>query len=850
MSNSTINNDDIDIIDEDYKITSEINKKILKKGNVNNHKVEFVQASEKIIKDNLENLENDFDIDISDMNDDELDKVMEKEKNQQMNDDEIINYLIQNDEVDPALKNSNNKSKNKNLNNNNNDEIKNQENNNNNNNNNNIINKLLKTNNKNKKINIKNLTYKIDHYLQKRKKKLETIQEKIEEEKKHNNFPKKKQKLRTFEEFIKDQQNHIEKVRLKIKSLQKEKDEMYDELVTLKPEINEKSKEITKKVNKNFVERLYNVSNKKDESKNTSNINTDISILANKKLSKEKENYFNNLYNDAQRYKNKINEKRNEIYNEIMQSNKSMNLSNKILYKKFKEQFQKEINNLFIQNNLIDFNNCIKLFFSLGFIKDNNINNDEKILIIEILECLNYEPINLNDLSYVNYSKNNIKINIDHLYIFCLSIIGLLNYYILMSFNDSINLTIDTKNSNNQNILIKLNEELSNRIVLHKKYGGFDSNKNYVISPLQSQHIFSHFFILFRNWKNENFNNNYNNSNLYINQPKFQPTLIASKSSKNLTNKNNGNLFTHINQSLNRKNEFEKEFNKIKKEKEKKEMENCTFKPKINKYNFKDNNVINLNTFANKLGVNSSDLIKNKNNLSQIKQKKYVHYSDNKEKECTFHPKIINNYDKIKQKYNDINKDELFDDDEKYFIKRIEAGRKKRDLENSAMNLRNYSSEGIITTSNNQRLNSNNSLNRIRLNTQNNISKNLNDMSQYNPYTDKALYDYLNKKTPKNNSKIFNTSEKKNSTPSKYNTLSNVKNISDNNNIYKRKKLLISMDVSLKNGINKKIYVLEGDKAFDLAKRFAKENNLDLKKQNKLKNLIQKEIDKYYKLNF
>lgn len=845
MSSSTINNDEINIIDEDYKITSEINKKILKKGNMNNHKVEFVQASEKIIKDNLENLENDFDIDISDMNDDELDKVMEKEKNQQMNDDEIINYLIQNDEVDPNLKNNNiNKFNDKNKISKENNEIKknsNQE------NKNNIINKLIKTNNNNKKINIKNLTYKIDNYLQKRKKKLETIQEKIEEEKKHNNYPRKKQKLRTFEEFIKAQQQHIEKVRLKIKSLQKEKDEMYDELVTLKPEINEKSKEITKNVNKNFVERLYNISNKKDESKNVSNINTDISILANKKLSKEKENYFNNLYNDAQKYKNKIKEKRNEIYNEIMQSNKSMNLSNKILYKKFKEQFQREINNLFIQNNLIDFNNCIKLFFSLGFIKDNNISNDEKVLIIEILECLNYETINLIDLSYVNYSKNNIKINIDHLYIFCLSILGLLNYYILMSFNDGINLTIDTNNSNNQNVLIKLNEELSNRIVLHKKYGGFDNNKNYVISPLQSQHIFSHFFILFRNWKSENFNNNYNNSNLYINQPKFQPTLISSKSSKNLTNKIDGNLFTHINQSINRKNEFEKEFNKMKKEKEKKEMENCTFKPKINKYNFKNNNIINLNTFANKLGVNSSDLLKNKNN-SQINQKKYVHYSDNKEKECTFHPKIINNYEKIKQKYNDINNDELFDDDEKYFIKRIEAGRKKRDLENSAKNLRNYSSEGIITSSNNQRLNSSNSLNRIRLYTQNNMLKN-NDKNKYNPYTDKTLYDYLIKKTPTNNTKYFTTSEKKKSTPSKYNSLRNVKNISDNN-IYKRKKLLISIDVTLKNGINKKIYVLEGDKAFDLAKKFAKENNLDIKKQNKLKNLIQKEIDKYYKLNF
>ena len=846
MSSSTINNDEINIIDEDYKITSEINKKILKKENMNNHKVEFVRASEKIIKDSLENLENDFDIDISDMNDDELDKVMEKEKNQQMNDDEIINYLIQHDEVDPNLKNNNNnKFNDKNKIPKENIETKknsNQE------NKNNIINKLIKTNNNNnKKINIKNLTYKIDNYLQKRKKKLETIQEKIEEEKKHNNYPRKKQKLRTFEEFIKAQQQHIEKVRLKIKSLQKEKDEMYDELVTLKPEINEKSKEITKNVNKNFVERLYNISNKKDDNKNVSNINTDISILANKKLSKEKENYFNNLYNDAQKYKNKIKEKRNEIYSEIMQSNKSMNLSNKILYKKFKEQFQREINNLFIQNNLIDFNNCIKLFISLGFIKDNNISNDEKVLIIEILECLNYETINLIDLSYVNYSKNNIKINIDHLYIFCLSILGLLNYYILMSFNDGINLTIDTKNSNNQNVLIKLNEELSNRIVLHKKYGGFDNNKNYVISPLQSQHIFSHFFILFRNWKSENFNNNYNNSNLYINQPKFQPTLISSKSSKNLTNKIDGNLFTHINQSINRKNELEKEFNKIKKEKEKKEMENCTFKPKINKYNFKNNNVINLNTFTNKLGVNSSDLLKNKNN-SQINQKKYVHYSDNKLKECTFHPKIINNYEKIKQKYNDINNEELFDDDEKYFIKRIEAGRKKRDLENSATNLRNYSSEGIITSSNNQRLNSSNSLNRIRLYTQNNIYKN-NDQNKYNPYTDKALYDYLNKKKPTNNTKYFTTSDKKNSTPSKYNSLSNVKNISDNN-IYKRKKLLISIDVTLKNGLNKKIYVLEGDKAFDLAKKFAKENNLDIKKQNKLKNLIQKEIDKYYKLNF
>ena len=125
MSSSTINNDDVDIIDEDYKITSEINKKILKRGNFNNHKAEFVQVTEKIIKDNLENLENDFDIDISDMNDDDLDKVMEKEKNQQMNDDEIIQYLIQNDEEVPKSNKKNNKSNKKNNNNYNNNNNKN-----------------------------------------------------------------------------------------------------------------------------------------------------------------------------------------------------------------------------------------------------------------------------------------------------------------------------------------------------------------------------------------------------------------------------------------------------------------------------------------------------------------------------------------------------------------------------------------------------------------------------------------------------------------------------------------------------------------------------------------------------
>ena len=70
--------------------------------------------------------------------------------------------------------------------------------------------------------------------------------------------------------------------------------------------------------------------------------------------------------------------------------------------------------------------------------------------------------------------------------------------------------------------------------------------------------------------------------------------------------------------------------------------------------------------------------------------------------------------------------------------------------------------------------------------------------------------------------------------------------------------LIISIDVGLKNGIKKKLYVYEGDKSEELAKKFAAENSkcyiyiimlyidLDNNKQTKLNFLIQKEISKYH----
>ena len=49
---------------------------------------------------------------------------------------------------------------------------------------------------------------------------------------------------------------------------------------------------------------------------------------------------------------------------------------------------------------------------------------------------------------------------------------------------------------------------------------------------------------------------------------------------------------------------------------------------------------------------------------------------------------------------------------------------------------------------------------------------------------------------------------------------------------------LLIIDVNIKQGIKKKIYVYEGDTPQLLSEKFAKENNLDLDIQNKLQNLI------------
>ena len=686
--------------------TINLKKNISTNENIPNHKVEFVHIPGKQLLDTLDSFDNFNDIDLGSMNEQDIEKIMKKEKNKQMNDEELLNYLLRNEEIEKEENEENNIVK---------------------------IHRFKEKENK-EKINELN---KIDEYLERRNKKLEIIQEKIDEEKNKNkkrnkisnnilnysnnqnntnsyNLNKKnKNKLNTFEQFIQNQKTHIEKVKEKVSKLKNEQNNLYNNLCYNIPEICNGSKKIMEKNNKNVVDRLYNTKKELPLSFNHETI-----ISATTRLSKDKQKYLFNLYNDAQKRKEKIKEKENEIYNkELMNSSKISHNSNKILYKKFKDKFQYEINNNNdFNDNSITFKDLEKIFINLKFIKGNQISNEEFILINEIYESLTNEKDINENTNYIKYSKS---INLDHLYIFCLSIIGLLNYYILTSYSNN-----DKKLSDNE-ILLKVNEELNSKIKIHKKFGGFDENNNYIITPNQSKIIFSRFIFFYQNWKNsltenkkiqnkEIINSN-NTTNVNINTLNINQNIRTSKINLNKGNIINhktyysnteGNLFQHINQGLMRKTEIEKNINEQKKKKELEEMANCTFMPKINKYK-NDDNIISLENIVSKYNMTEKDIYKKEKAIIQKAE-----YEKKEKEELTFKPKI-NNIDNI-QKYYSENKvpiDEFIQDEEN-FAKRLEKGRKERALIDNAFKLRNYNMK-INLTKDNKDLERNKSVERL-----------------------------------------------------------------------------------------------------------------------------------------
>ena len=647
--------------------------------------------------------------------------------------------------------------------------------------------------------------------------------------------------------------------------------------------------------------RLYNQNIKKIEKEN-SNKNEKNRNSINNNINEE---YLNNLYQDykLREKKNKEkedleNKKRKEILNY-----KAASTSNKYLYNKFKKSFKKEIEKILIEkgnNTKLNYNQLKNIFINLNFIpksqsENENINN----LLNEI---------------YENLKDSNNLISIDHLFIFSLSIVKLFEYYIISNYQITNSTTLNTESlennkkeisnsisqkdlkiniiSNNkllhknnsvlqvnslENNCLKLdyiNKELQSRIIKNMKFGGFDSNNNFIITCTHAEMIFKNFLIFYQNYSNPNINKENNNNEFSKENIKKKQMIRASTSnsvvqsykSNLLLNKqkinDRNNRSNYLNQTHNtetdnnkkqkrnksnsslrieqlylsnskKKNFLEKEKEKYLEQKEKEEKINCTFKPKINSNAQYKNNIIPIDKNNNNNNINEkrmdylykkgTEKIINKKDktLDEIEVEKY-------KKELTFKPQINNiNYEVFKKNFNVENNYDI-----QKFNQRLLKGREEREIKESAFERGEFLIQNTRNLFENNNLNHNKTESNKNNNKRSFIQNSTNNLNK-TPIRNQIRSNSKNKNNKLNNSYINNKNNKLNNNNK---TNNNIKTCKENP--------ILQIDINLKHGLKKKVYVYEGDTSESLAKNFSLENGLDDKMRKKLQNLIQQEMDK------
>ena len=750
-----------------------------------------------------------------------------------------------------------------------------------------LIENELKKYNLPKKINI---SKKIQSYIEKKNKNLKEIKEKKEEEfkqkytfapiiNKKNNSDNKK---RNLNQFLKDQEEYQQKINEKITNIKDSQIKKEEEQLKLKPKIQISSEKMAQEKYKGeeVFKRLYNQQQKKNIEKEVkkaeknfrnNNINNNVN-----------EEYLNNLYQDAKNREKKNKEKEdleNKKRKEQINYKAALN-SNKYLFNKFKNNFKNQIEKLIsnseIENNKIDLNQLKELFINLNFIPQSQSNSElMNNLLNEIFENLKDE----NDL-----------ICIDHIFIFCISILGLFDFYILSNYqiNNSNNTIQTDENENNENenkelinsssqknlksnissnkplqknfsvktvglnddISSKLeiiNKDFSSRIINNVKFGGFDNENNFIITSNYAKLISKHFITFYQNYNNPNFYDNIKDNNIKSNNNrKFsKKNLIPNK-----TNNTNNN---------NKEKNSDKNYNKI--------IPNTSENKKQNRSNSNSRRI-------EQLYLESA---KKKNHLEKEKEKFLEQKEKEEKKICTFKPKINSN-----SKYNNniipvaenMNSQEFRM--ELLYKKGTEILLNKKDKTNDEIEAEKYKDELTfkpnihdvnydifkknlnVNDSDfekfNQRLqkgreerelkeaafergefliqNPRNLSENKKNNNNNDNNNNIKNTQKKKSFGFKKKRSFVDKKDKDDKINFINDDYNKN-----YNTY-NIRSKHENENP------ILQIDINLKHGLKKQVLVYEGDTAENLAKEFSEENNLDDKMKKKLEILIQQEIDK------
>ena len=283
-------------------------------------------------------------------------------------------------------------------------------------------------------------------------------------------------------------------------------------------------------------------------------------------------------------------------------------------------------------------------------------------------------------------------------YIFTLSILNLNSCYkddkTIFNQNNKRNISISSTSSSSTSVLSRNKGQLLFKFTTLK------------INSLQSKKIFQEFMPLNYNWKNNLLeNNNENYEKKILKNSLSGKSIIINKNKSNKTylnldiptyhpitnvkyNQNiKGNLFTHIAQNKNRKILNNEAYYK---EKERIEKSECTFKPKITKYNPYNNQIkskYNKTFISNNQSIKTNDEIEFENNFKEYTFKPDISLSKKSSKKYYSFKRRKSSNSSILNSSNSFQTDE----NENKYIERLENGRKEREMIRNKKMLRNYS---------------------------------------------------------------------------------------------------------------------------------------------------------------
>ena len=563
--------------------------------------------------------------------------------------------------------------------------------------------------------------------------------------------------------------------------------------------------------------------------------------------------------------------------------------TNKMFWNKFNKNFANSLNVLGLKyNEEINEYQYHQLLYNLGMVsyepdqkekeKEENKNIIEKNrneennpeLLLENSFKVEENKIIKNSFNILKIEKDKDKIKINDIKNFLIFVLNIHNYEFYHQFKSKHN--IDElkalfppdkfkKEDIPELMLKKQNEDLLSEIdKLNKnnnKYYSISKNNKIIFTLDKSPIIKKDFDILSLNYRNKkNKSNNEEKIITYFkNKCPFKPKI--NENSEKIYQKNKDKLLmvtndTYTTNSQNKKTNMEyidrillldkkriAENQKKKEELEKKKIKECTFKPKINttypfmkkqKKNKADEKKEKTKNRKEKKGPKRFEELyekgKQKIKSKRDKPKEEIELEE-QGNECTFQPDIYTlNQQKIPEtKFsNDIYNEKEY----KYLYERLKHGRLER----------------MVKDSNNDRFGLNNELKQfVKDNKEFNYLQNQayfvpDDPYYYNIYNTNQLNEeennFENNNINENENGKEETNDNNNEEDNAHKDISN----SDGDPERKDEIPLLIIDVNIRQGIKKKIYVYEGDTPEALAEKFAKEHNLELETKNKLQSLI------------